>query len=104
MSMCYEHINTHRNPGADVDGIIAYLFPFYKRCQNFLKFFGILNPFLQKRVKPPEAFSWRLVDSVCLIQTGVCVFVAHVPGFSFYIIAKDVNLLSDPSRCNFTVK
>ena len=83
MSMCSKHINTHRNPGADVNGIIAYLFPFYKRCQNFLKFFGILNPFLQKRVKPPEAFSWRLVDSVCLIQTGVCVFIAHAPGFSF---------------------
>ena len=72
--MCYEHINTHRNPGADVDGIIAYLFPFYKRCQNFLKFFGILNPFLQKRVKPPEAE---------LSPKWEYVFVAHAPGFSF---------------------
>ena len=72
MSMWYEHINTHRNPGADVDGIIAYLFPFYKRCQNFLKFFGILNPFLQKRVKPPEAE---------LSPKWEYVFVAHAPFF-----------------------
>ena len=49
----------------------------------FQSFLGFLTLFYQKRVKPPEAFSWRLVDSVCLIQTGVCVFIAHAPGFSF---------------------
>ena len=52
MNMWTKHIDTHRNPGADAENIIAHFSIDFKQCrlkdEIFGKAFGILNPFFQK--------------------------------------------------------
>ena len=104
MLMCCKHINTHRNPGADAENIIAHFSIDFKQCrlkdEIFGKAFGILNPFFQKGALSMTVQPWRyrLYREVLSVRLGIVSLYETNRTYVFSLHIRPVFLLSFMQR------
>ena len=105
MLMCCKHINTHRNPGADAENIIAHFSIDFKQCrlkdEIFGKAFGILNPFFSKGCivyDSAAAWRYRLYREVLSVRLGIVSLYETNRTYVFSLHIRPVFLLSFMQR------